>query len=112
MAEKQLAYEGNTDLAFDTAVFMECGRRYGQAAGKLRRLASGLDDCLTELAESGWTTGAGKEFQEMTRVNWKENIEKYAKLLETLEDIMIDAAGRYEELAEEYIEKHMERVSC
>ena len=48
----------------------------------------------------------------MTRVNWKENIEKYAKLLETLEDIMIDAAGRYEELAEEYIEKHMERVSC
>ena len=80
MAEKQLAYEGNTDLAFDTAVFTECGRRYGQAAGKLRRLASGLDDCLTELAESGWTTGAGKEFQEMTRVNWKENIEKYAKL--------------------------------
>ena len=100
-----LAYEGNTDLAFDAASFREYGRRYRQIAVELRNMAAGLDECLQELSDSGWTTGAGKEFHEMTKINWKENIEKYAGLLEALADVVAEAAGQYEELTAEHIEK-------
>ena len=49
-----LAYEGNTDLAFDTTVLREYGNRYAQIAKDLRSMAQRLDDCLQALEDSGW----------------------------------------------------------
>ncbi len=100
-----LAYEGNTDLAFDTEILREYGNKYGDIAENLRTLAKDLDNCLTDLSKDGWTTPAGKEFLSMTQINWEENIDKYADLLDTLKDILNQAAGKYEDLAVNHIEK-------
>ena len=100
-----LAYEGNTDLAFDTTVLREYGNRYGQIAEDLRNMSSRLDDCLTQLKESGWTTPAGSAFQKMVETNWEENIKKYADLLDTLESILQQAAKEYDNLVVNHIEK-------
>jgi len=100
-----LAYEGNTDLAFDTTVLRNCGSKYTEIAEKLRNMATNLDDCLSELEKSGWTTPAGTAFHKMTKTNWQENIEKYADLLDTLSEIIEQASNEYDTLVTEHIEK-------
>ena len=67
----------------------------------MRELAKGLTDCLNDLVNSGWTTNAGKAFQNMVTTNWEQNIEKYADLLDTLQSILNEAVGEYEELIQE-----------
>lgn len=100
-----LANEGNTDLAFDTLVLKECGREYAKIAEQLRTMAENLDECLQELEDSGWTTPAGSAFHKMAKTNWEENIKKYADLLDTLNDIMQEAAKKYENLVTNHIER-------
>lgn len=99
-----LAHEGNTDLAFDTTTLRDYGNRYGQIAEDLRNMSSRLDDCLTQLKESGWTTPAGTAFHKMAATNWEENIEKYADLLDTLNEILQQAAKDYDNLVTNHIE--------
>lgn len=100
-----LAYEGNTDLAFDTTVLRDYGNRYAEIAKSLRSMASKLDDCLQELEDSGWTTPAGTAFHKMAQTNWEDNIEKYADLLDTLKDILDQASKKYDSLVTNHIEK-------
>lgn len=100
-----LANEGNTDLAFDTTALRQYGARYGQIAKDLRGMSARLDNCLAELKESGWTTPAGTAFHKMAQINWEKNIEKYADLLDTLKDILDQAAKQYDNLVSDYIEK-------
>lgn len=99
-----LANEGNTDLAFDTTALRQYGSRYGQIAKDLRGMSTRLDNCLTELKESGWTTPAGTAFHKMAQTNWEENIEKYADLLDTLKDILDQASAKYDNLVTNHIE--------
>lgn len=99
-----LAYEKNTDLAFDTEAFIAYGKQYAEVATTLREMATDLDDCLRTLTKSGWQTPAGTAFYEMTDTNWKENIDKYADLLDTLNEILQDAAAQYNDLVKDYIE--------
>lgn len=99
-----LAYESNTDLAFDTDALRECANDYGDVAETIRTLATELDQCLENLSKSGWTTGAGKAFQKMAETNWKENMEKYADLLDTLKAILTRACVKYDNLSTDYIE--------
>lgn len=98
-----IAYEGNTDLAFDTGVLKKAAREYQKTSDELRQMAEELDRLLAQLKESGWTTPAGTAFYEMTQANWRKNIEKYAALLETLNDILIKASEEYEGLVTDYI---------
>ena len=100
-----LAYEGNTDLAFDTTALRNYGKHYGQIAVDLRNMSSRLNNCLTQLKESGWTTPAGTAFQKMAETNWEENIGKYADLLDTLNEILQQAAKAYDDLVINHIEK-------
>lgn len=100
-----LAYEGNTDLAFDTTILREYGNRYAQIAKDLRSMAQRLDNCLQTLEDSGWTTPAGVAFHKMAKTNWEENIEKYADLLDTLKDILDQASNKYDNLITNNIEK-------
>lgn len=100
-----LANEGNTDLAFDTTALRQYGARYGQIAKDLRGMSTRLDNCLTELKESGWTTPAGTAFHKMVQTNWEENIEKYADLLDTLKEILDQASKKYDNLVTNHIEK-------
>ena len=99
-----LAYEGNTDLAFDTTVLRNYGNKYAEIAKKLNSMATDLDNCLQQLEESGWTTPAGTAFHKMAQTNWKENIEKYADLLDTLKDILDQASSKYDVLVTNHIE--------
>lgn len=99
-----LANEGNTNLAFDTVELKACGSKYVEIADKLRTMAGNLDNCLQELEKSGWTTPAGTVFHEMAKTNWGENINKYADLLDTLNNIMQEAVTKYENLTVDYIE--------
>ncbi len=96
-----LAFEKNTDLAFDTNALRQYGETYGNIANQLRNMAKQLDDCLRTLKETGWTTPAGTAFHKMTETNWKDNIEKYASLLETLQDILEEASREYEGLIDD-----------
>lgn len=98
-----IAYEGNTDLAFDTGVLRKAAGEYKQIATDLRGMSNRLDSLLSALKESGWTTPAGTAFYEMTNTNWEKNIEKYASLLDTLNSILIKASGEYEGLMTDYI---------
>lgn len=100
-----IAYEKNVDLAFDTGVFRECGSKFIEIAEKLRTMSTNLNTCLLTLKDSGWTTPAGTAFQAMTEVNWKEEIDKYADLLETLKDCLDYAAEEYDGLVTNHIEK-------
>jgi len=100
-----LAYEGNTDLAFDTTVLRDYGNRYAEIAKNLRSMASKLDGCLQQLEESGWTTPAGTAFHKMAKTNWEENIKKYADLLDTLKDILDQSSKKYDNLVVNHIEK-------
>ena len=100
-----LAYEGNTNLAFNTTELRQQGSKYGEIAAKLRNMAKELNKCLTDLKDDGWTTPAGSAFQKMAKTNWEDNIEKYAALLDTLKDILINAADQYNSLVTEHIEK-------
>ena len=43
-----IAYEGNTDLGFDTGVLRQAAREYKDVAAELRRMSSDLDKLLTE----------------------------------------------------------------
>ena len=100
-----LAYEKNTDLAFDTGALRQYGNEYANIAKELRTIANNLDKCLSDLKENGWTTPAGTAFYKMTETNWKKNIEKYAALLDTLKSILDDAASQYDRLVEDHIEQ-------
>lgn len=101
----ELQYEGNTDLAFDTLVMKQYAKKYGEIAEDLRNMAESLDDTLATLTEEGWTTPAGSAFHKMTKTNWKENIEKYASLLDTLKKILETSAKEYDNLVANHIEK-------
>ena len=98
-----IAYEGNTDLAFDTGVLRKAAGEYKQIASDLRDMSSKLDSLLSGLQSRGWTTPAGTAFYEMTNTNWEKNIEKYASLLDTLDGILIKAADEYESLMSSYV---------
>lgn len=98
-----IAYEGNTDLGFDTGVLRQAAREYKDVAEELRRMSSDLDKLLTELKDSGWTTPAGTAFHKMTSANWEKNIERYAALLDTLNGILTKAAGEYDTLMTDYV---------
>lgn len=102
-----IAYEKNTNLAFDTLVLKKAARQYKQVANDLRDMASKLDTLLLQLQEdkTGWSTPAGESFYDMTKTNWGKNIEKYASLLDTLNDILIKAADEYDELVIDHIHK-------
>jgi len=100
-----LAYENNTNLAYDTDVFRQCGTRYGTVASDLRKMSSDLNACLTELKNNGWTTPAGTAFYKMVNTNWQENIEKYAALLDTLKSVLSSAASQYDGLTQNHIER-------
>lgn len=98
-----IAYEGNTDLAFDTNILIKAAGEYRRVAGELRNMSSKLDALLADLKNSGWTTPAGTAFYEMTNTNWEKNIEKYASLLDTLNGILTKAASEYDELMNESV---------
>jgi WXG100 family type VII secretion target len=100
-----IAYEKNTDLAFDTAVLRQAAQDYGQVAADLRKMCKELDALITNLKNSGWTTPAGTAFYEMTEVNWQGNIEKYASLLDTLQNILNKAASDYDALMSDYVRR-------
>lgn len=93
-----LAYEGNTDLAVNTGALREYGSKYGEIAEDLRNMAKKLDACLQILENSGWTTPAGKSFHKMAETDWKDNIEKYAALLDTLQSALEQASVEYDAL--------------
>lgn len=93
-----IAYERNTDLAFDTQILRKCAGEYSDAAADLRDLVKNLDECLKDLKDSGWTTPAGTAFHDMVNTKWSDNIEKYAQLLDTLESILLEASEQYESL--------------
>lgn len=99
-----LAYE-KADLAFDTGALRQYGSEYANIAKELRDMATKLDNCLSDLKENGWTTPAGTAFHKMTETNWKNNIEKYAALLDTLKSILDDAANQYDQLVSNHIEQ-------
>ena len=96
--------EKNTDLAFDTTTLKDYGEKYATIASDLRDMAIKLDNCLEELEKTGWTTPAGTAFHKMVQTNWKDNIEKYAALLDTLKKAIDYAAGKYDKLVVDYIE--------
>lgn len=100
-----IAYERNTSLAVDTNVLSKCGDEYLDIANQLIDMATELDNCLLDLKENGWTTEAGSAFQKMTETNWKQNIEKYADLLITLDGILKSATTKYEDLITNHIEQ-------
>ena len=72
-----IAYEKNTDLAFDTGILRKAATEYANVAEELRNMAERLDSLIQALKDQGWTTPTGTAFYEMTNVNWKNNIEKY-----------------------------------
>ncbi|MFS0675160.1 WXG100 family type VII secretion target [Ornithinibacillus sp. 179-J 7C1 HS] len=100
-----LAHEGNTDLAFDTDALRKYGKQYGSIADDLRKMSDRLEKLLAELKGAGWTTPAGTAFHKMVNTNWRENIDKYADLLDTLQNILESAASKYDNLVENHIEK-------
>ncbi len=100
-----IAYENNTDLAFDTSVLRSCATSYQTIAGELRTKVQELDELLDDLKSEGWTTPAGTAFHQMVNTSWSENIELYASLLETYESVLKSAASQYESLSSNYIEK-------
>lgn len=100
-----IAYEGNMDLGFNTDELRKNGKRYGEIANELRSMATKLDNCILALKDDGWTTPAGTAFYDMTEVNWKENIDKYAALLDTLSEAIDYAASQYDDLVVNHIER-------
>ena len=97
--------DNRCDLAFDTAALRDCGKRYAEIGEELKEMADELDSCLLNLSQSGWTTPAGTAFHKLTQTNWKQNIEKYANLLDTLDKILQNAGKEYEDLVSNHIEK-------
>lgn len=99
-----IAYESNISLAFDTLAMKKAAGEYEKVAEDLRLMASKLDTLLQKLVQDGWTTPAGNAFHEMTSTNWKDNIEKYASLLDTLNSILIESAQEYDDLVVNYVQ--------
>ncbi len=106
-----IAYEKNTDLAFDTGILRKAATEYANVAEELRNMAERLDSLIQALKDQGWTTPTGTAFYEMTNVNWKNNIEKYAALLCTLECILNEAAGQYEDLMANHVRETQLHIS-
>ena len=67
-----IAYEKNTDLAFDTGILRKAATEYANVAEELRNMAERLDSLIQALKDQGWTTPTGTAFYEMTNVNWKK----------------------------------------
>ena len=99
-----IAYERNTNLAYNTEALRDCGRKYAEIAKELRTLAKNLNRTFYDLQEKGWTTPAGTTFYELTQTNWEENVEMYADLLDTLKACLDYAADRYDRLTVDHIE--------
>lgn len=94
----ELAYEGNTNLAFNTLVMRNCATRYSQVADNLDGLSTELSTCLTDLKNTGWTTPAGTAFSEMVNEDWCKCLGKYTGMLRTLTNILNESATIYDEL--------------
>ena len=106
-----IAYEKNTDLVFDTGILRKAATEYANVAEELRNMAERLDSLIQALKDQGWTTPTGTAVYEMTNVNWKNNIEKYAALLCTLESILNEAAGQYEDLMANHVRETQLHIS-
>lgn len=100
-----LAYEGNTDLAFNTEELRACGDEYYNVAMNLRSMLAQINECIIVLKETGWTTEAGEVFAKIVNSNWSDNIKKYILLLENLKIILYKAADKYDCLVTEDIDK-------
>lgn len=98
----QIADE-KANLAFDTGVLKKAAKEYKSVAKELRRMSARLDELLNALKSEGWTTPTGTAFYEMTNTNWEKNIEKYAALLESLNEILIKASNEYENLMTDHV---------
>lgn len=97
------AYEKNTNLAYDTKALRDAAEEYGKIAKQLTDMSSELANLLGQLKEEGWTTPAGKGFYELSNAKWKDNIDKYAKVLGKLQEALNEAAKKYDALTEDHI---------
>lgn len=98
-----MAYEAGTNLAFDTDLMRKSAQEYSEIAKELRQMSGKLNGLLENLKENGWTTKAGSLFHELVNTNWNDNIELYASMLDTLNDILMESADEYDLLVTESI---------
>lgn len=89
----------SVDLSFDTEEMELCAGNYHEISGELSDMKKELCALLDDLKNRGWTTDAGKAFSEMVAVDWGDTIDLYCDMLNTLSEILKQAAGKYEALA-------------
>ncbi len=98
-----LSYEKGVSLAFDTSVLRTAAQKYLSISGDLDHLSQELQSLLKELTNSAWTTEAGKAFQKMVEMDWSKALTRYCELLNTLAEILKEAANRYETLVDHHV---------
>lgn len=98
-----IAYEGNNDLCFDTEVFASAAKTYREKAEHLRNLKTDLVNMIEQLKDVGWKSAAGKAFYGNLQVNWAQDIQRYADLLEMLAECIEGASSTYENLQTEAV---------
>lgn len=100
----ELSSEKNVDLGYDTDLIRDTAKVFADNASLIRDLMDKMDTCLTNLTSTEWTTNAGKAFEAMVDSNWKQNMNRYAGLLEMFDQALRESADKYDELTTDYIE--------
>ena len=93
-----IAYESVNDLCFDTEVFDSAAKVYREKSEHLRTLKTDLVNMIEQLKDAGWKPAAGKAFYGNLEVNWAQDIQRYADLLEMLAECVEEASIAYENL--------------
>lgn len=70
--------------------------------GKVEETAKDLDELKEKIVQSieqlrgAWNTPAGKQFLDTVDIDWSQQVDKYIKILETVEELLETAATEYE----------------
>lgn len=93
-------FDSNT-LKFDVDEIKSMRQKLQGAAADLKDCNDTVKEGIEKLRNEDWKTPAGKKFMENVNTDWSEQVEKYVKVLNTLDELLGVAELDYSAVEEE-----------
>ena len=91
---------GISTLKFDVEEIREMRNKINSTSSDLRNLKNRLLKEIEEL-KGDWKTPAGKKFFENVDADWAQQVDKYLKVIEAVDELLEVAEKAYKEVEEE-----------
>lgn len=88
---------GNDTLKFDVASFRTMSDKIQETITELEEKNQSMLEAFEQIKEK-WNTPAGRSYMQKINLDWLDDVEKYAVLLNAVKELLNEAATEYEAL--------------